>query len=90
MGVNNVETIIIAFFGSYPMPYRIITYRIENDRLLEDYSQEHHLHIEETEKAVLVFEADMIVCRLFIDFTDAHLCKHRLKIGRGMGEILIH
>lgn len=53
------------------MSYRIAKYRIEGEKLLEDTGKKHLLNIEQTEKAVLVFEADMFVCLLFIDLLDA-------------------
>ena len=52
------------------MAYGLIAYRIEDGKLQIDYSQNNYIHVEETEKAILVIEADMLVCRLFLDFTD--------------------
>lgn len=65
---NNVKNIPYSYII---MSYKITMYRVEGEKLLEDSGKKHLLNIEETEKAVLVFEADMFVCRLFIDLTDA-------------------
>ena len=68
------------------MSYRITKFRIEGGRLLEDFGNKHLIHMEETEKAVLVFEADMFVCRLFIDLVDARFKERAIQIRADLKE----
>lgn len=53
------------------MPYRMNIYREKDGKFSENKDCKHQLHIDQAEKAIITFEMDFLICRLFISFTDS-------------------
>ena len=74
------------------MPFRIALYQEKDGKLTEDKEGRHVLYVDQAEKAINTFQADMLVCHLYFVLTDsvfgdgAKDLRRRLRSGEDLSD----